>query len=61
MLFPTGGSVSELDTLRKAYKEALASVDVARDAVSKVGEDQEKQETVEEDVQRTETEASETK
>ena len=35
MLFPTGDSVSELDALRKAYKEALASVDAARDAVSK--------------------------
>ncbi|MFR4119241.1 MAG: type VI secretion system contractile sheath small subunit [Bilophila wadsworthia] len=43
MLFPTGDSVSELDALRKAYKEALASVDAARDAVSKAGEDQEKQ------------------
>ncbi|MFQ9491526.1 MAG: type VI secretion system contractile sheath small subunit [Bilophila wadsworthia] len=30
MLFPTGDSVSELDALRKAYKEALASVDAAR-------------------------------
>lgn len=29
MLFPTGDSVSELDALRKAYKEALASVDAA--------------------------------
>lgn len=34
MLFPTGDSASELDALRKVYKEALASVD-ARDAVSK--------------------------
>ena len=31
MLFPTGDSVSELDALRKAYKEALASVDAARE------------------------------
>lgn len=61
MLFPTGDSVSELDALRKAYKEALASVDAARDAVSKAGEDQEKQKAAEEDVQRAETEASEAK
>lgn len=61
MLFPTGDSVSELDALRKAYKEALASVDAARDAVSKAGEDQEKQKAAEEGVQRAETAASEAK
>ena len=49
MLFPTGDSVSELDALRKAYKEALASVDAARDAVSKAGEDQEKEKAAEEE------------
>ena len=47
MLFPTGDSASELDALRKVYKEALASVDAARDAVSKAGEDQEKQKAAE--------------
>ncbi len=61
MLFPTGDSVSELDALRKAYKEALASVDAARDAVSKAGEDQEKQKAAEEGVQQAETAASEAK
>ena len=61
MLFPTGDSVSELDALRKTYKEALAFVAAARDAVSKAGEDQEKQKAAEEDVQRAETAASEAK
>ena len=61
MLFPTGDSVSELDALRKAYKEALASVDAARDAVSKAGEDQEKQKAAEEGVQQAKTAASEAK
>lgn len=61
MLFPTGDPVLELDALREACKEALTSVGAARSAMSKAGENREKQKAVEEDVQRAEMETSEAK